>query len=144
MPSKITAYGRTWKTPDWKEAKKITGEDAEILRQDPPALDTPRATADVLVEEGVSYRLVDELNPADGWCLATQLITHFHIDWTELRQWALEGLLDCATVRGSSVRRYRVHGSLRPLLARAAMWEAGKPQRAIGYGLKPGRGSLRR
>lgn len=144
MSTKITVNGRTWKSPDWREPRRYTAEDVEILNT-PIAEGTPRAAlAETLTEDGVSYRLVDELDPAQGWCLASQLVTHFAIDWAELRRWCLEGLIDCATVRGSSVRRYRPAVPTRVLLARATAWHAGAPERAVGYGLKPGRGARRR
>jgi hypothetical protein len=132
MPSKITAHGRTWKSPDWKESRRrsLTEADHEALNA-PPILNAPRAIeAQTITEEGVRYRVVPSLDPQEGWCLASQLIEHFGIDWPELRQWALKGLLDCATAQGSTVRRYRPAVPVGALLAHVAAYKA-KPRATV-------------
>jgi len=81
--------------------------------------------------DGLSYRLVDRIDPQQGWATCESLMRWFGVDHRVVVAWAQKGLLDCASERSSSVRYYRV---LNPEALKADM-----PKRKPGRPRKGGR-----
>ena len=89
----------------------------------------------------VVYKMVQHLDPMQGWCLVSQLMKHYGCQQREILTWCQLGLIDAAIEVGTPTKRYRPRddGKLKQLAAEAherglIPW-GGKRQtgRTVGY-----------
>lgn len=130
MASRITINGKIqWSSRDWRNPTLGRQSEAltldQVYPQPPPSDIPPRVGAPFTdPDDGVTYRVVANINPLDGWCLAEQLTKHYNIPYKVLMHWARIGLVDALMEHGSPVKRYRPRDGAK-CKALAAEWNKG-------------------
>lgn len=118
MPSRVVIRGRAaYQTRDWRaahvrpaprdvDADGVTLPGAPVVGPPrPPSLRAGYPYRDP--ETDLVFRVVERLDPAEGWGTADFWCRRFRVDFDKLAEWVQLGWVDAAVEAGSPTRRYR-------------------------------------
>lgn len=122
MATRVILNGRTaWGNGEWwrhvrqeqATAKRKRADEAfaRELEENPPPLTVPVDRPGIPREDrhdGLTYRLVAKLDPAEGWVAASTVMAWYGVDYARVVAWVRAGVIDAAMERHSPTRRYRV------------------------------------
>jgi hypothetical protein len=128
MATRVILGGRTaWGNGEWwrhtrqaqATARRKRADEAfrQELEDNPPPLTVPAVEQPGVPREdrhdGLTYRLVARLDPAEGWVAASTVMAWYGVDYARVVAWVRAGMLDAAMERHSPTRRYRVTDPVR-------------------------------
>ncbi len=100
-----------WATPDaWQRRRVAEAQDPDKIMPVVDSAPKPRAVGAPWYDQtdDLWYRVVDRLDPALGWCIASHLCDHYGVSYRCLLDWARRGYLDPAIELNSPTKRYQV------------------------------------
>lgn len=114
VPKELVAAAQPWKAGE--DPTDAPPDDLGSLPVHPhpfspvssPHAPPKKAGVPIQDEDGIWYRVCDRLDPKEGWCLAEQLMVHYAVPFSVLRDWALKGFVEPAVELGSPTKRFRV------------------------------------
>ena len=113
MASRIVIRGRqAWASNAWRkrpppeliDREKVAPVLGPIL---PRSVGTPFTDPD----EHVTYRVVEYIDPRDGWCLASQLMKLYDTTYGGILKCVERGMIDGVMEKSSPTKRFRVRDS---------------------------------
>ena len=111
-----------WQSHDWPRAHRNSAQLRGTYRSDDPEerarLVLPivdpeyakRVRADYRWADPktlVVYKMVEHLDPMQGWCLISQLMKHYGVQQRTVLEWCQVGLIDAAIEHGTPTKRYK-------------------------------------
>ena len=118
MSTRIIVQGRTqWASSDWRVSRPAraalnynkAGVPVNVAHAIPAfSAESPfRGEMAVDPDDGIAYRLLQEVSKNDGWLDALWWCAQMEITPKALRRLADQGLVDCAKEHGSAIRWVR-------------------------------------
>lgn len=124
MPTRLTINGKPTVTRNWQAHPPIPRY--EDKRGNPVDVVTPIPVESVEstfrhgvpypASDGVTYNVVQYLDPRQGWGTAEHWLKRYPVSHATLLKWVHLGILDAAMESGSPTKRYRVRDEARVTL----------------------------
>ena len=114
-PSRAVALGELERTST--AGREAWGEATGALAIPPSSPRSPfqAGTGYYCREDRLTYRVLQQFDPAEGWATAAFWKERWRITYGGLLQLAREGLVDALLIEGSQIRRYRCRDEARVL-----------------------------